>query len=357
MERKSYLINGYYPKEPFDLRLAVLRMFKNLYWILGITLAGMLFFGGGYYVKNILLRGEKQYSAKSVYKVEYADQDWSSNGTYINYMTWDTWVNTKEIKDLVKEYLGEQYEDREVSVSAAVDSDLRVPSTTVISASPEYSLAYAQALEQVLVLEFPRLNPGDVSAVRVIDPAQKANETFQDVRPVRAFLLSGILSLFFVLVLFFIREWGEDSIWIPATLYKRYGLRTLDTVQEQGLSADIDSYFEGREKIAVCPVEDIADGEKACRFLSERQKRKEWISFPAVLEDRRVCERMKEADGVLLLVKAGHHSGKKLEYALQILDQHGCKITCVMLWKADEKLVRNYYRFSGDLSLGKKTGK
>ena len=342
------VLKGCYPREPFDLRLALLRLIKKLHWVLGLTALGVILFGGGYYVKNVLLQPEKKYCAESVYKVEYADPDWSANGTYINYMTWTTWVNTKEIKDLVKDCLGDRFEDRDMTITAEVDSDLRVPSTQVTSASPQYSLLYAKALEQVMVQEFPRLNAADVSAVRVIDPALEAKEIHPDVRPVRALILSGVLSLFCILVVFFLKEWGEDSIWLPATLYRRYGLRTPDTLLDQGLEADIGFFFDGQEKIAVCPVEDGKIGEEAARFLREKVKDKNWIPFPAVFEDRKVCEKLKETDGVLLLVKAGHHSGKKLEYALQILEQHECKVACAMLWGADERLVRNYYRFGGD---------
>ena len=72
---------GYYGKEPFDLRLTALRFLKNLDKIIVVTLAGTLIFGGGYYVKNVLLRGEVYYSAQSTYKVEYSDPDWAQYGT------------------------------------------------------------------------------------------------------------------------------------------------------------------------------------------------------------------------------------------------------------------------------------
>ena len=42
---------GYYGKEPFDLRLTALRMLRNLNQIIVFTLAGTLVFGGGYYLE------------------------------------------------------------------------------------------------------------------------------------------------------------------------------------------------------------------------------------------------------------------------------------------------------------------
>lgn len=45
-----------YAKEPFDLRLLLLRLGRNLWKILALTILGTVLFGGGYYVKNVLLQ-------------------------------------------------------------------------------------------------------------------------------------------------------------------------------------------------------------------------------------------------------------------------------------------------------------
>ena len=96
---------GYYGKEPFDLRLTALRLMRNLNKILLITLAGTLLFGGGYYVKNVLLHTEKEYSATSTYMVEYVNPPKQSGDYYINHMSWNTLVQSEEFLTAV----GEQY--------------------------------------------------------------------------------------------------------------------------------------------------------------------------------------------------------------------------------------------------------
>ena len=48
------MLDAYYGKEPFDLRLTALRLLRNLNKILLWTAVGTLLFGGGYYVKNVL---------------------------------------------------------------------------------------------------------------------------------------------------------------------------------------------------------------------------------------------------------------------------------------------------------------
>ena len=53
------------------------------------------------------------------------------------------------------------------------------------------------------------------------------------------------------------------------------------------------------------------------------------------------------ADGVLLVVKAGLHAGKRLEYILEYLAVQDVSISAVLLWDADELLIRSYYCLPG----------
>ena len=52
---------------------------------------------------------------------------------------------------------------------------------------------------------------------------------------------------------------------------------------------------------------------------------------------------MREADGVLLAVNAGRHSGRKLERVLEFFATQEIPVTAALLWEADEKLIRAYY--------------
>ncbi len=47
------------------------------------------------------------------------------------------------------------------------------------------------------------------------------------------------------------------------------------------------------------------------------------------------------------MVKAGGHSGRRLEYALDFLRQQDCQVTAALLWEADEKLIHWYYKLPG----------
>ena len=90
------MLQGYYGKEPFDLRLTVLRMLGQWKKIILWTLAGTLLLGGAYCVKNILFRGERQYKAVSIYRVDYGVDDIDANLVMINDYTCNTKVHTEE---------------------------------------------------------------------------------------------------------------------------------------------------------------------------------------------------------------------------------------------------------------------
>ena len=365
---------GYYGKEPFDLRLTALRLMRNLNKILLITLAGTLLFGGGYYVKNVLLYTEKEYSATSTYMVEYVNPPKQSGDYYINHMSWNTLVQSEEFLTAV----GEQYKvltaslpngdaaisaqeaeafwknaDWKAHVSATLPSDWNIPTTTVITPDAELTALLAAAVENAMVNDMADITDA-IAEVNVIDLGV-SKEVVPDVRPVRALVLSALLSLFFAVVIFLLKELGEDSIWLPGSLRVRYGLKVLGTVKSFEYKENFKYLFADKREIAVCPLDERIDSAEAMNVLKELAQQpgvsdalggmadKEWTALPAPLLCPESCQKLREAEGILLLVPAGSHVGKKLEYVLDYLRQQDCSVTAAVLWDADETLLKIYY--------------
>lgn len=370
------MLEGSYGKEPFDLRLTVLRLIRNMDRIFALTVVGTLLFGGGYYVKNVLLRPAPVYAATSTYKVQYVIDPNETGAYYVNETSWNTFVHTQEFLNGVQKHLQQaaeetgvtlQMSEEEISatISAKLPSDLRVPTTTVICENPQTSMLIAGAVEQTMMKEFVEGATQEIVAIRVIDPADTATEVLPDVRPLRAFVLSGLLSFFFVLVFFLLRELGADSIWLPATISRRYGLPVLGTIKSPECSENIAYLFRSRQKNAVCSVDQGIDtvqvaeaiqklvaepgslkGEPGSQMAGSKGT-KEWIPVPTPLLCAESCEVLRNVDGILLAVRAGSDTGKPLEYVLEFMKQQDCKITAVILWDADEALLRAYYHLPG----------
>lgn len=374
-----------YGKEPFDLRLMVLCLCRRLPLILAVTLTGTMLFGGGYYVKNVLLRSERLYAVTSTYKVSYAAQEKDIGSVYINEMSWNTYLHSQFFLDLVRAHLadnlgenGSEIPGNEVlegMMQVYLASDLRVPSTTVTTDSPEKSIWIARAVEAAMTEEFAG-EIREIDAIEVIDPGNVPREVVPDVRVIRAFALSGILSCFFAITAVLLCITGQDAIRLPVIIWKRYGVKTVGTVKSRELAENISFYFRGEtegnkaedmddrisaegllKNVAVCMVQDGLDGSEVMKQLraacpqipvQESSLNREtggWFMVPSPISHPESIRKLRGAEGILLVVGADAHGGRQFEYVLEHLRQQGCKVTAALLWKADERLIDWYYGF------------
>lgn len=348
---------GYYGKEPFDLRLAVLRLAYRLPLIAAVTVLGTLLVGGGYYVKNVLLQGEKTYTATSSYRVEYAvDNVEDMMAVYINEMSWNTYMQSQMFLDAVEKHLVEAgmeeigRQELTESIYAQVLSDLRLPSTTVTTASPEKSVAIAHAVEAAMVRELSE-EVSEIDYMTVIDPGDVAEEVRPVLRVRRVSIFGAILSCFSVIAILLLKETGDDCIWLPASVWKRYGVKVAGTIESRELAENINYFFRkgmseesSKKGTAVCAVQEDLDSEEVLKRLKEicSETCGEWFAVPSPLKNPQVAGKLREAEGILLAVKAGNHAGRAFERVLEYLEQQDCQVTAAILWDADEKLLRRY---------------
>ncbi len=370
---------GNYGTEPFDLRLTVLRLFRCMGWIVGITLLGTCLFGGGYYVKNVLLGEKPRYEQTITCKLEYTDPPVQSGDYYINDMTWNTYVDSEAFRGMLGDaepftaldvtfdmFLQCASPDAGDVLRAAVASDIHVPSFTVSCLLEEQTVMLSQAMQTVLTGPWVEYLP-ELATVQVINVSDVAL-VYPDVRPLRAVILSAILSCFFAVVFFLLREIGADSIWLPATLRRRYGVPVLGTLQSVELIQNAGYLFKGMSVIGVCSTEKEINLQQVTKALQEKWQNdpgetaaedhgKEhagkpdggltWKMSEAPLQKPEDAEILRQADGVLVVVPAGSHAGKPLEYLLEFLQTQNIEVTAALLWKADERLIKSYYFLPG----------
>lgn len=354
----------YYGKEPFDLRLTILRMVRNFHIILGITLLGTLLFGGGYYIKNVVLYKDTVYQVTSTYKVSFVDKPIQPGDYYINEMTWNTYVHSGQFMDAVWGYLQEMGADALMDeaetaaglvayVVAKLDSDIYIPSTVVTTPCEQWTLELAKAIENTMVAEFAEGNE-QLNGVEVIDPVVTAQRVMPDVRPLRAFVLSGILSCFFAVIVFLLKELTESGIWLPSALHRRYGIPVVGTVNSKEVVANLQFLFAKGSKVAVCPADehinpveviDALQQLMSCKTNNDEKiaVEKKWLAMPAPLLCTGSVRELAQADGVLLVVRAGKYAGKPLEYIMEYLSTQKIEVTAMLLWDADEWLINTYY--------------
>lgn len=358
---------GSYASEPFDLRLTILRIIRNLGWIVLFTLIGTLLFGGGYYVKNVLLGESVKYEQTITCKLEYTNPPLQSGDYYINDMTWNTYVDSEDFRKMLKEsvtfistsfFISDldtwtEHEDGLAgALNATVASDIHVPSFTVSTPATGKTELLCKAVQEVLTGAFAESIP-EVASIRVMDVSE-VTPVKPDVRPVRAVILAAVLSFFFVTVFFLLREIGADSIWLPATLRRRYGLCAVGTIKSPELAENLRFALQDQRSVAVCTMDAGIDAKVVIETLQARLEEemagkianklaKDWIAVKSPLSDSENTVYLHGSDGVLLVVKAGLHTGKPLEYVLEYLAVQDVRVSAAILWDADEALIRSYY--------------
>lgn len=351
---------GSYGREPFDLRLTTLRLLRSLHKILAVVLIGTILFGGGYYVKNVIL-AEKLYTTTITCKVEYTNPPVKSGDYYINFATWNTYVDSREFLDMMMaaeplasaDSYSPDAEEIKEAVTADVPSDIQVPTFTITSDTEEHVDILARTVEQVVTGPWTERLP-EVASIDVIDVEPVHLYVDEFLRPARAFVFGAVVTGFFALVLFLLREIGADSIWLPATLRTRYGLTAMGTTESGELKENMRYAFaknNGKmQRVAVCPADDGIDPGEVLGALRRRgvlDLAGDWIPMPAPVLSPESARELREADGVLLVVPAGLHTGKPLEHTLEFFREQDIKITGAILWDADEKLIGTYYRLRG----------
>lgn len=361
-----------YGKEPFDLRLEVLCLCRNLWKILAVTVLGTVLFGGGYYVKNVLLQPDPGYAASSTYKVEYFENPNAAGAYYINEATWNSLIHTGEFLDGVETHLQEAADRGETesakvlalgresisnALSAKLPSDFSIPVTKATLQEPAESVALAAAVEETMCNEFAETIV-EIRLIKVLDHANQAEAVVPDVRTLRAVILAAVVSLFLSVMVFLLWELSRDSIRLPATLRRRYGLNSLGTVNSTGFTENIKYLLlksaqrkgvpETEElTVAVCGALPEADPQEIITVLEKKLPGVTYLAVPSPLLCPESGAALRKADAVLLAVPAGECVGRQLEAVLEYLIAQECPVNGAFLWNADEELIRRYYFLPG----------
>lgn len=337
-----------FAKEPFDSKLFVLRFLKKIWIVLAGALLGVVLIGGGNYLSKVTFGGPVLYEIETSYYIDYyADPQTGMVGTYINEATWKSWVTTDWFKDRVWEHVLElglpaeavvTKESLPDYVSATLLTDLHIPVTYVQEPSETVTKVLNEAVKLAMA-DFAERQE-EMLGVEVIDETP-IHIKDRDDRTLRACILGAVLGAFasgLLLALFIV---ADSTIHVPETFTYRYGLAMLGALGKNKKELDTEakanlSYkFEKAEKKSVLPVEKGMQVPEA--VLAE--------GFVEIDQDAlpEVYGKLREADGVLLLVEAGKNSGKSIEHLLHELKLQDCPVKGALLCGADEKLLKAYY--------------
>ncbi len=343
-----------YGKEPFDMKLLVLRLIKKIWLPIFAALLGAIIVGGSYFLAREVFGEPDEYQITSSYYVEYGtDPQTDQAYTYINYATWNSWITTDWFVDriwdeamaggLKPEAYGIVKTDLPGFLFADLPSDLRMPISVVTTENPELTEHLAEAVEKVFLLFAEEQK--EIVSIRVVDTTDVALVD-QDIRTLRACILGAVLAVFFCLtgmLLYFITD---DAIYLPEQFSCRYGIPAVGAICGcgekakllEGTAENVAYKVRGCNVVALTSVEEETDLKAAAALLTGEG----YVCIPSVALVPEAAEKIREADGVLLLVQAGVPNGKKIAHVLHELQVQDCKVDGVILVDADEKLIQAY---------------
>ena len=148
-------------------------------------------------------------------------------------------------------------------------------------------------------------------------------------------------------------EISQDSIWLPATLRRRYGLNSLGTVRSVGFAENLmytlEKVYDKKQakesenaeicRVAVCVALPEADPKEVVEDLQKLAKTDktqkgipvEYVAVPSPLLCPESGETLRRADAFLLAVPAGERVGKRLEAVLEYLHTQDCSVNGAFL--------------------------
>ncbi|MBQ7925140.1 MAG: hypothetical protein IJ335_02485 [Lachnospiraceae bacterium] len=345
-----------YGREPLDVKLMVLLMLKKGYYFVLAVILGAIVAGGIYFFTQIWGK-EVLYEATSTYYVEYGtDPQTGQEYTYINATTWDTiWVKSDEFLEEVRDAtlsMGPALDGETLTkellktyISADLPSDLRMPTTRVSTPNPELTMQIARAVEQAMV----SLGAGDankeIEAIGVVIAAEEAERAMLDDRTWSAVILGGLLGLFGAVVWWLVGYFLDDSVYVPGTFEKRYGIPMLGTCNGVYTAVNFKHLFAGKTRVAVLGADADTDMGEIVTALQAALQEAAWelVPMPGLEQCPEVVTALRECDGLLLGVEAGAHDGKRLEEQLSVLEKQQIPVTAAILLHEDELLQRLYH--------------
>jgi len=323
-----------YAREPVDYRLFWLKMLKKI-WILPVSaLAGFVLIGAVYYMSKLCFGNGRTYQAETMYYIDFT-LDSAGDYTYLNQYTWGEVVKTDFFVDYLEEGFGGAV-SREAIMEASyagVESDVRYLYTRYKSRDREQALKGDKLLEEAVVAYGEAQK--EFNSITVIKAATEAKDV-SNIRLLTAAVLGACVGLFAAVVVLFVRETVDTSIYVPATLEKRYHVPALGAASMNEYEANCKAILGGFGKVCVVPGDESTDV-AGVEIYVNHEACKNPVNTPSEIE------KLKDAECVVVAVKAGAHNGKRLERTLEELGRINAHVAAFVLVGEDEKLIKKYY--------------
>jgi capsular polysaccharide biosynthesis protein len=327
-----------YSREPVNYRL-FFKMFVRKLWLIPLgAFLGALIIGGVYCLVNFGIKDGYKYRARTIYYITYADDAEGKELDYYNYFTWQELIHTDYFTDGLSKKLDGMSKDEIIAATyATVESDYRYLYTKSTSTDPETAVSIEKAVSELMV-DYADTRK-EIESIIVEDVADL--DDVEDISLIfvqRALIFGAIIGVIAVILIYVFYSCVDTSVYIPATLEKRYKIPCLGAPSMKEFKDNCKYYSEGKKKIGFVTIGDGAPKVNNGVFGDA-----ETITIDNPLSTEGGYDRIRECDGVFVLVKAAGHNGQKVERLIEQLSRQDIKVTGFILTGENEKLIKSYY--------------
>lgn len=369
-------MNEEYLSRGMDLKRMLLYFQKKIWVIIMLIVLGATFGGVAYQI----IRGMEmpvEYETVSKLYISFGADENGEVYQHYNGYTWNDLLDTDPILDLIMVSLpGYEREQVREATTAEILSDIRLLTIYVRGDNEKFVREIRDATEGGL-MEFAK-ESDELDLIKVI--RSKAPERiYWDDRTTAACITGAVIMGVLAFMLFGFAYALNEGIYVQSDIEKRYPYKALGilTLNQKGLEpyagelkANLHYTLGDRKTFAILDMANHADMRKleiegllnrgemeiplgsseedfGWHIMEEESPREadEWEAVPFnenVLSEEE-CIRIRQLDGVIILLPFGTDVGRKTERKLSFLKNQDCKILGMIIAQADEEFLNRYF--------------
>ena len=371
-------INEEYLNRGMDLKRLALYLQKKIWLVIMLAILGATC-GGIIYQVVRSMRMPVEYEAVSKLYISFGHDESGEVYQYYNGYTWNDLLDTDSILDIVMTALP-GYERRQVqdATTAEILSDIRLLTITVKGDNEKFVREIQDAVENGL-REYARESK-ELDQIEVIRSGAP-ERVYWDDRTTSACVTGAILlGVLAVLVIGF-NYVLDESVYVQEDVEKKYSFKALGilTRNQKGLQpyagelkANIHYIMGEKRSFAILDMDNHGDMRKLEieRLLNRTdtdgfgrnvqvdegfswhipeeensEPKGEWevIAFNENILSEEECRKIREIEGVIILLPFGKDTGRKTSRILSFLRNQDCQVLGMVIEQADEEFLNRYF--------------
>lgn len=326
-----------YANEGMDCKKLLLLFIRKIWVVVLAAILGAALGGGIYLFHHLALSGNREYEAISKLYLYFTPDGTGDVYQSYNGYTWNDLMSTSKILDGTMSYLPDTYTEEEViaATKASILSDIRLLTITITTSDPNRAWEILKATDRSLVEMGERER--EFTEIEVI-AEKEAKLVTVDSRLLQADLSGLVIVLILSLIAMALVYVLDDRIYVPGDLkciteLPFVGFQFTDKM-EKGKNSGEEALIE-----KLC-----ADMELNCTHMMKENGTLDTLELSKKISvTEEVCDKLRKADGVILVIPYGKIDRTSLAYRIDQLTLQECKPVGIIIKNADMRFMKWYY--------------